>query len=162
MILYHGSNVVVEAPEPGHGLRAMDFGPAFYTTSSLDQALRWARAVARRRRHGQPIVNIYQFDEQAVASLSVQLFKSPDEAWLDFVVENRTFPQHIIPFDLVIGPIANDSTIQVIDDYMLGRYTKTEAINHLLPQNLKDQYAFLSADALSHLHFREYEIDEYA
>lgn len=160
MILYHGSNVVVEVPEPGHGLRAMDFGPAFYTTSSREQALRWARAVTKRRRYGQPIVNIYRFDEKAMVALRVRLFKSPDEAWLDFVVENRSFPQHIIPFDLVIGPIANDSTIQVIDDYMLGRYTKLEAINHLLPQNLKDQYAFLSADALSHLQFMEYEIDE--
>ena len=48
MILYHGSNVVVEVPEPGHGLRAMDFGPAFYTTSSREQALRWARSVTKR------------------------------------------------------------------------------------------------------------------
>ncbi len=33
------------------------------------------------------------------------------------------------------------------------RYTKEEAINHLLPQNLKDQFAFLTEKALEFLKF---------
>lgn len=45
------------------------------------------------------------------------------------------------------------STLPVIDDYMSGVYTKDEAVNHLLPQNLTDQYAFLTKRALVVLEF---------
>ena len=61
-------------------------------------------------------------------------------------------------FDLVIGPVANDSTLPVIDDYIDGRYTKKEAVERLLPQKLTDQYAFLTVKALSALEFRESEV----
>lgn len=56
-------------------------------------------------------------------------------------------------YDLVIGPVANDSTLPVIDDYMDGVYTKEEAVKRLLPQNLTDQYAFLTNEALRTLTF---------
>ena len=36
-----------------------------------------------------------------------------------------------------------------------GRYTKEEAINHLMPQNLKDQFAFLTEKSLQLLKFIE-------
>lgn len=158
MLLYHGSNMVVARPEIRQGLRAMDFGPAFYTTSSKEQAMRWARSVARIRRKGTPTVNIYELDEQFIHTLCIQKFETATEEWLDFVVENRKFKYSGISYDLVIGPIANDTTIKVIDYYMEGTYTKQEAINHLLPQNLKDQFAFLTEKALSFLTYREHEI----
>jgi hypothetical protein len=61
-------------------------------------------------------------------------------------------------YDLVIGPVANDSTLPVIDDYMDGRYTKQEAVERLMPQNLTDQYAFLTTDALRTLSFKRSEM----
>jgi hypothetical protein len=61
-------------------------------------------------------------------------------------------------FDIVVGPVANDSTMQVIDDYMDGRYTKEEAMSRLLPQKLTDQYAFVSAKSLSILSFKGSEV----
>ena len=39
MILYHGSNVVVEQPEILKPSHALDFGPGFYTTLNRDQAV---------------------------------------------------------------------------------------------------------------------------
>ena len=89
--------------------------------------------------------------------IHVLRFESPSEKWLDFVVQNRKgMPQ--APFDLVIGPVANDATLPVIDDYMDGKYTKKEAIERLLPQKLTDQYAFLTPKALSVLAFQESEV----
>lgn len=41
----------------------------------------------------------------------------------------------------MIGPVANDATLDVINDYMRGRFTKEIAVQLLLPQNLIDQYA---------------------
>jgi hypothetical protein len=50
--------------------------------------------------------------------------------------------------------VATDAvTIRVIDDYIDGVYTKEEAVRRLLPQNLTDQYAFLTEKALALLSF---------
>jgi len=155
MILFHGSNVTVKQPELRAGLRSMDFGPGFYTTSCKEQASHWARSVTRRRRMGCAIVNVYSFEQTQMQELLVLQFERASEDWLEFVVSNRKNMNYSLPYDLVIGPIANDSTLQVIDDYMEGRYTKNEAINHLLPQNLKDQYAFLTCRSLQLLQFQE-------
>ncbi|MDL2250672.1 DUF3990 domain-containing protein, partial [Lachnospiraceae bacterium OttesenSCG-928-J05] len=55
-------------------------------------------------------------------------------------------------------PVANDSTLPVIDDYMSGIYTKEEAVKRLLPQNLTDQYAFLTERAIRILIFERSEM----
>ena len=64
----------------------------------------------------------------------------------------------VVAYDVVIGPVANDSTLPVIDDYMDGVYTKEEAVTRLMPRNLTDQYAFLTAEALELLHFEGSDI----
>ena len=157
MILYHGSNLEVRQPRIMDRLRALDFGAGFYTTSSRDQAVKWAKAVVKRRQTGAPCIIRYYLNEADLNGIRVLKFDSPSEKWLDFVVQNRRgLPQ--ASFDLVIGPVANDATLPVIDDYMDGKYTKKEAIDRLLPQNLTDQYAFLTPKALSVLAFKENEV----
>lgn len=157
MNLYHGSNVEVKTPKIFPNLRALDFGSGFYLTSSITQASRWASVVAKRRRQGSAMLNVYKFNEQALSQLNVLRFESANEHWLDFVVANRKELPLTEQFDLVIGPVANDSTLPVIDDYMDGRYTKQEAAERLLPQNLTDQYAFLTEKSLSFLTFERSE-----
>lgn len=49
MILYHGSNVVVEQPEILKPSHALDFGPGFYTTLNRDQAVDFALNLRGRR-----------------------------------------------------------------------------------------------------------------
>ena len=158
MILYHGSNLEVRQPRILERLRALDFGAGFYTTSSREQAIKWAGAVVKRRRSGIQCVGTYFLDETALNGLRVLKFDSPSGDWLDFVVANRKELPIPNSYDLVIGPVANDSTLPVIDDYMDGRYTKEEAVARLLPQKLTDQYAFLTDKALSFLTFRESEV----
>lgn len=148
--LYHGSNIEVTQPKILPNLRALDFGCGFYLTSSLEQAARWAKLVCKRRGQGQAILNFYRFTE--CHSLNVLHFPTANADWLDFVVANRK-GLSVTQYDLVTGPVANDATLPVIDDYMDGRYTKEEAVSRLLPQNLTDQYAFLSEKALALLHF---------
>lgn len=158
MILYHGSNVEVHQPRILERLRALDFGAGFYTTSSRDQAVKWARAVMKRRQSGTPCVSIFSFDEAKMEQITVLEFSSPSEEWLDFVVANRKGLPLLNSYDLVIGPVANDATLPVIDDYMDGKYMKAEAVVRLLPQKLTNQYAFLTAKALSSLEFKECEV----
>lgn len=158
MKLYHGSNVEVSNPKIYPNLRALDFGAGFYLSSSNTQAIKWARTVTKRRRVGDPILNIYEFDESKLKNLRVLRFETANFEWLDFVVGNRKANFLLDPYDVVIGPVANDSTLPVIDNYMDGVYTKEEAVKRLLPQNLTDQYAFLSKEGLELLIFERSEL----
>lgn len=156
MILYHGSNVEVSSPVIITSNRALDFGAGFYTTSSFDQARRWAELQARRRNAGVPIVSCYELDERVVfRDLSVVRFESPDAKWLQFVADNRTGAYSGEKGDLVIGPVANDNTMPVINDFIAGSIDEATALVLLKPQKLVDQYAFLTAAALGHLVFAE-------
>ena len=64
MKLYHGSNLEVKEPKIIVSNRTLDFGAGFYTTSSLEQAKRWAYLQSIRRKEGKPTVTFYEFDEQ--------------------------------------------------------------------------------------------------
>ena len=91
MILYHGSNVVVSEPRLIQQNRFLDFGFGFYTTTNKVQAISFADKVTKRRRSGEKAVSIYEINEEvAFAECSVLRFDSPDEAWLDFVSDNRS------------------------------------------------------------------------
>lgn len=155
--LYHGSNIEVKQPEILPALRTLDFGAGFYLTSNYQQAERWAKVVARRRATTQAIVNYYELDSNKLKNLKVLHFTHAGEDWLEFVVANRAGCATGV-YDLVIGPVANDATLPVIDDYMDGKYTREEAITRLLPQRLTDQYAFLTPAALGQLIFIESHI----
>ncbi len=158
MKIYHGSNVVVEVPKILGRLRALDFGVGFYCTSSKQQATKWAKSVTRRRQEGKAVVNCYEIEEVYLQSDVVLKFDAPTEEWLDFVVANRKdVALQYKNYDVIIGPVANDNTLPVIDDYMDGRYTKSEAIARLLPQKLIDQIVFTTEQSLKALHFIGFE-----
>ena len=58
-------------------------------------------------------------------------------------------------YDLVIGPVADDQAIRTVNNYLKGYFSEDIAIQLLLPQNLKDQFAFKTEQALEVLHFCE-------
>lgn len=74
MRLYHGSNCAVEVPELVPQVRALDFGRAFYLTSDIEQASRWARTSVLRRREGEPLVSVFEMDEARLEGLSLLKF----------------------------------------------------------------------------------------
>lgn len=151
MKLYHGSNVVVEKPKILQPDRRLDFGTGFYLTSSYEQAERWAFLTVKRRGEGKSIITSYDFDEKALSSLKVTRFEGASAEWLKFVTNNRNIKDFIDESDIVIGPVANDRTMPVLKLYFSGIYDEDETIKRLLPQKLKDQYAFKSEKALKTL-----------
>lgn len=58
-------------------------------------------------------------------------------------------------FDLVVGPVANDTVYEVLKLFFIGAYTPEQTVAQLLPHRLKDQYAFKTERALSFLSFQE-------
>lgn len=154
MKLFHGSNVAVESPVLFKTDRRVDFGPGFYVTTSFEQASRWAKTVTLRRKEGRPTVTVYTLDELDIQTLDVLAFKGPDLDWLRYIGANRrglVADQH----DIVLGPVANDNTMPTLRLFFSGIYTEDETIKRLLPQKLKDQYAFKSQAALDALSFCE-------
>lgn len=155
MILYHGSNLEIECPKLLKTQRALDFGKGFYTTSSFEQAEKWAKRTARIRESGEAVVSCYSFDEKKISALNVLKFSGPDADWLDYVAKNRKNMNITDDYDLVIGPVANDQTFPTILLYLDGYIDAGSAIKQLLPQKLKDQYTFKTEKALELLQFRE-------
>jgi len=63
-------------------------------------------------------------------------------------------------YDMVIGPVADDTTQEVIGAYLVGRIGPEEAIRQLKAQTLDDQYNLLTKDALAYLTYEGCEIYE--
>ena len=154
MILYHGSNVVVSEPKLIRQNRFLDFGFGFYTTTNKKQGVSCAEKVYRRRKEGGRIVNIYEIDEQkAFSECSVLRFESADEAWLDFVSDNRAGNYEGPEYDFVYGPVANDDVYTTFALYSSGVLTKEQTLEALKIKKLYNQLVLGSQKALSYLKF---------
>lgn len=154
MKIYHGSNVEVRSPQILKSNRALDFGTAFYMTSDYEQAKKWASLTAKRKKSGTPTVNEFEFDDEHIGELEILRFESANREWLRFVSACRSEQRNGEEYDMIIGPVANDRTFDVISLYLIGVYDEDEAIRRLLPFKLKDQYAFKSEKALALLTFK--------
>ena len=155
MIIYHGSNVTVEEPKILTPNRYLDFGAGFYTTTNYDQALNFAGKVTMRKKCGRSTVNIYELDESIFEKVNVLNFDSADEAWLDFVSDNRSGIDRTAGYDMICGPVANDDVYQTFILYSTGVYTKEQTIEALKIKKLYNQYVFTTERALSFLTFKE-------
>ena len=135
--------------------RELDFGRGFYTTSDLEQAIRWAERTAKRRGESSAFVTVYEVNEDELKNIRLLSFDSPNVEWLNLVVKNRKGEYIAGDWDVISGPVADDQTAQVIDLYLEGAYDEEEAIRRFLTQRLKDQYAFKTNEALKLLIFKE-------
>lgn len=161
MKLFHGSTEIVETPKLLETQRFLDFGKGFYTTTNQNQAERWAVIKQKRMPHqAKAVVSIYQLSKTVFSdkSLIIKEFTTADEQWLDFVFQNRkgTLTHH---FDIVIGPVANDTLYATLTLYEAGILTKAETIQRLKVHKLFDQLSFHTIKALSQITFFEsYEV----
>ena len=153
MILYHGSNMVVEKPRLIEQNRFLDFGYGFYTTTNRAQAENFARKVIVRR-GGTPTVNVYEVDDHISRELlNMKRFNAPDEEWLAFVSAHRNGTYAGEQYDLIIGAVANDDVYRTLQVYSTGLLTKEQALEALKIKKLFDQYVFTTDKAISLLKF---------
>lgn len=154
MILYHGSNVIVSEPKLIEQNRFLDFGFGFYTTTNKTQAIGFADKVTKRRKDGEKSVSIYEIDEiRAFRECSVLHFDSANEAWLDFVSENRSGNYTGESYDFIFGPVANDDVYTKFTLYSAGVLTKEQTLEALKIKRLYNQLVLASERALSYLKF---------
>ncbi|MBP3392545.1 MAG: DUF3990 domain-containing protein [Clostridia bacterium] len=154
MIVYHGSNLTVSKPKLITQNRFLDFGYGFYTTTNKLQAIGFADKVTKRRKEGTPIVSIYEInDETAFSACSVLRFDAPDEAWLDFVSDNRAGNYTGLSYDFIYGPVANDDVYTTFTLYTAGVLSKQQTIEALKIKKLYNQLVITSDKALTFLKF---------
>lgn len=153
MIVFHGTNTVIEQPQIINRFKTLDFGEGFYTTVNENQAKNFAVKVCERRNPKLlPIVNCYEINED-FNNLSVLIFDAPNEKWLDFVVERRKGIVFTEKYDLIIGPVANDDVFGTIILYEAGQLDKESAIKKFKVKELYNQVVFCNELALSKLTF---------
>lgn len=156
MNLYHGSNMLVKQPKLIMQNRFLDFGFGFYTTTNKTQAINFADKVIKRRKIGNPIVNVYDFDqERAAENLEILQFDSANEAWLDFVSLNRAGEYKGKQYDIIIGAVADDDVYRTFTLYTEGLLTKAQALENLKIKHLYDQVVFTTNRALEYLTFED-------
>ncbi|MDE6567140.1 MAG: DUF3990 domain-containing protein [Lachnospiraceae bacterium] len=72
-----------------------------------------------------------------------------------YISENRQNIYHGKIHDIVCGPVANDNTMPVLNLFLSGFLDEEETLKRLLPQKLKDQYAFKTKQAIQIMRFVE-------
>lgn len=157
MLLYHGSTMAVRKPIVSRGRGKTDFGKGFYTTTSREQAEKWAQI--KRDRMGDEahaIVSVFELDDAVLnnPAYHTRHFDGATAEWLDFVVGNRRGEVHH-NFDLIMGPVANDKLYATITLYENSILDANAAIEQLNTHQLFDQLSFHTTKACKLLTFVE-------
>ena len=168
MILYHGSYSCFDKIDLGKGRKYKDFGQGFYTTKIETQARQWAKNMSARFGSVYGYVSIYECDENSFKSLNYLKFDMPTEEWAYFIMNNRNneftdsetqINNQKNQFDIVEGPVANDTIAVVLDQFMMNMKSGTALVEALEYKNLNHQISFHTEKGISLLNKVEhYEV----
>ena len=86
MILYHGSDKIINSPQYGIGNPYNDYGLGFYCTEDKEFAKEWACPEARNG-----VANIYEFNMDEFKILDLQSEKYHVLNWIAILLKNRVF-----------------------------------------------------------------------
>lgn len=144
--LYHAGYVVIEHPDIHYGRKNADFGQGFYTTDNSEFARRWAR----EKPGTDIIINSYSLD---TGNLKVKEFKR-DTEWFEYIFANRRMnPDIYADYDVIIGPIANDTIYDTLGIITSGFLSDEEAMKVLMVGPCFRQIVLKSERAASNLKF---------
>lgn len=151
-ILYHASREIVEHPEIRKVGYQKDFSWGFYCANDIDQAKRWA--IRRDSAGGKPTINFFEYKENA--SLAVKKFPEMSDEWLDFIANCRSGKQH--GYDIVEGPMANDTVWNYVNDYLAGNITRKQFWALAEFKHPTHQISFNTNAALACLEYKKSEV----
>lgn len=171
MLLYHGSERIIEKPLFGAGKPYNDYGLGFYCTEIPDMAREWA---CDRERDG--YINKYEItvtDDMKILNLNGEGFTVMN--WLAVLLENRTFDlssplameakEYILEnfsvdyknADLIRGYRADDSYFSFAQDFLTGQISYQQLGKAMKLGNLGEQITIKSRKAFDALCFRGFE-----
>ena len=149
LVLYHGSNIAFEKIDLKKSHDRRDFGRGFYCTVLENQAAEWAKRPYLRSHKGSRYVYRYLFRQ--TDALKIKHFSALDQEWLEFIKENRTKGGIQHTYDVVVGPVADDNTMETVQLYLSGILRAKEAVERLRYSKVNNQVSFHTPLALKHL-----------
>ncbi|MBR5444350.1 MAG: DUF3990 domain-containing protein [Paludibacteraceae bacterium] len=154
MILYHGSNMMIDVIDLTMSKKYKDFGQAFYLSAEQEQARKMAVAKVVQF-GGEEAVTAFEWDEQCIAipELKVLQFTEYSREWAEFVFNNRDENQDFQhPYDIVYGPIADDYIGLQIRDFKRQNITFEQFLANIrYHKGITFQYAFCTPKAIEQL-----------
>jgi len=161
MILYHGSNIIIENIDLNKCRPYKDFGKGFYCTTVKSQAELMAKRVAAIY-GGIAVVtelclsdNIYKD-----RNLAVKEFEIPSKEWALFVLNNRnrSFVEfnnkecnHDCKYDMVVGPVADDALALLFRTFLSGLIDIDVLVKDMKFKKFTNQYSFHTVKAIRYL-----------
>lgn len=173
IIIYHGSEQIVEVPTFGLGKKNNDFGLGFYCTESDKLAKEWAVSSLRNG-----FSNRYTLDTEYLNILNLN---SPDYTilnWIAVLVEHRLFSiktpvarrakrylienfgVNVNAFDLITGYRADDSYFDYAESFLNNGLSVEQLARAMHLGKLGEQIVIKSKFAFSKLKFEEFDIAE--
>lgn len=151
LFLFHGTVSVFDKIDLTQSHNRRDFGVGFYTTLLEEQAKEWAYRQSLRCHMKNYYVYLYAFKEND--TLKVKHFDSLNKEWLEFIKKNRSKGGLQHSYDVVIGPVADDDTMETIQLYISGILKSNEAVERLRYNKVNNQISFHTQNALNSIKF---------
>lgn len=149
--IFHAGYDVIKEPDIHYGRKNADFGQGFYTTDDSSFAKRWVR----EKQGAEEVVNRYELDE---SSLKIKVFER-DQSWFEYIFSNRRARPDIYgDYDVIIGPIANDTIYETFGIITSGFLSDEEAMKLLMVGPCSMQIVLKSKKASDNLKFISSEI----
>ena len=154
MILYHGTNLDIDRIDLEKCAPYKDFGKGFYTTTVFEQAK--AMAVRKSRIFGgDPCVISYEAPDDLLQNdtMNIKIFPSTSKEWAVFIINNRNrdFTDFTSPdnncdnkYEIVFGPVANDTLTTLIRQYQRGYIDSEILLKEMQYTAPSNQYSFHS------------------
>lgn len=157
IILYHGSENIIEHPTYGKGARNNDYGRGFYCTEQLELAKEWACAKGTNG-----FANKYELNTKNLIILNLNQKPYHILNWLAVLADNRTYWQNssisedakqyikmnflpnITPYDIIIGYRADDSYFSFAQDFVSGTISLQKLKEAMYLGNLGEQIVLKS------------------
>lgn len=149
LILFHGTTALIDKVVLDKSHNRRDFGTGFYTTLLESQAKEWGYRLSLREKKKEYYVYQYLFSEND--NLKILRFDSLSRDWLEFIKENRSKGGIQHHYDIVIGPVADDNTMETVQLYLAGILSSAEAVNRLKYNKVNNQVSFHTEKALENL-----------
>lgn len=170
MIVYHGSDHIVEAPVFLGGKKNNDYGSGFYTTESRELAKEWACA-----KNTDGFANRYELNLDGLSILNLNDPKYSILNWLALLARYRNYwkngsiaeeakdylQQHFFvdpsPYDIIIGYRADDSYFSFAQDFVAGTISLRKLSEALRLGKPGEQIVLKSEKSYTHIRFLDAE-----
>jgi hypothetical protein len=170
MIVYHGSDHIIETPLYNGSKRTNDYGYGFYTTETKELAMEWA---CSDNRDG--FANIYELNTDGLHILNLNDSQYTILNWLAVLTKYRSYWQSgsvaeeaknylqknffVDPsgYDIVIGYRADDSYFSFAQDFVSGAISLRKLSEAMRLGKLGEQVVLKSEKSFSHIRFIDAE-----